>query len=67
MCYIVIMLNNRLKYYELGLTQLKVWVDEELKKDFQIQCLKEGTNMTAEIEKLLRQYLSDRKISGATR
>ena len=61
------MLNNRLKYYELGLTQLKVWVDEELKKDFQIQCLKEGTNMTAEIEKLLRQYLSDRKISGATR
>lgn len=40
-------------------TQLKVWVDEKLKTDFQISCLKKGSNMTAEIEKLLRQYLSD--------
>lgn len=51
------MLNNRLKYYELGQTQLKVWVDEKLKTDFQIACLKKGSNMTAEVEKLLRQYL----------
>lgn len=50
-----------------NLTQLKVWVPENLKRDFQIHCLKTGSNMTAEIEKLLRQYLSDRKISGATR
>ena len=50
-----------------NLTQLKVWVAEDIKRDFQIQCLKEGTNMTAVIDTLLRQYLSDRKISGATR
>jgi hypothetical protein len=40
-------------------TQLKVWVDEKLKTDFQISCLKKGSNMTAEIEKLLRQYLNE--------
>lgn len=40
-----------------SLTQLKVWVDEKLKTDFQISCLKKGSNMTAEVEKLLRQYL----------
>lgn len=53
------MLNQRIKYYELGQTQLKVWVDEKLKTDFQISCLKKGSNMTAEVEKLLRQYLSN--------
>lgn len=40
-----------------NLTQLKVWVDGNLKSDFQIACLKKGSNMTAEVEKLLRQYL----------
>ena len=48
---------NAQKYYDLGQTQLKVWVDEKLKTDFQISCLKKGSNMTAEVEKLLRQYL----------
>jgi hypothetical protein len=43
----------------VNLTQLKVWVPENLKKDFQIHCLKTGSNMTAEIEKLLRQYLKN--------
>jgi Trp operon repressor len=43
--------------YLKGQTQLKVWVDEKLKTDFQISCLKRGSNMTAEVEKLLRQYL----------
>lgn len=54
------MLNQSINSnYLKGQTQLKVWVDEKLKTDFQISCLKKGSNMTAEIEKLLRQYLSE--------
>ena len=40
-----------------NLTQFKVWVDKKLKAEFQISCLKKGSNMTAETDKLLRQYL----------
>lgn len=53
--------NNYLK----GQTQLKVWVDEKLKTEFQISCLKKGSNMTAEIEKLLRQYLKNELTDNA--
>lgn len=51
------------KYYDLGQTQLKVWVDEKLKKDFQIQCLKMGSNMTVEVEALLRQFMKQYELS----
>lgn len=58
LCYFITMLNevNNNKGFE-GLTQLKVWVNENLKRDFQITCLKMGSNMTAEVDKLLRQFL----------
>lgn len=42
-------------------TQLKVWVPTELKKEFQLHCLKADTNMTSVTVKLLRTYLEKNK------
>lgn len=54
---------NEINSNNVGQTQLKVWVDEKLKRDFQIQCLKMGSNMTVEVEALLRQFMKQYELS----
>lgn len=43
-------------------TQLKVWVPVELKKEFQMHCLRTDTNMTSAIVGLLQKYLAENKV-----
>lgn len=43
------------------MTQLKVWIPLQDKLDFQVACLKAGSNMTIEIGDLIRQFLRDKK------
>lgn len=57
MCYIITMMNEN----NVEQTQLKVWVPLELKKEFQMHCIRTNTNMTSTIVELLQMYLEKNK------
>lgn len=43
------------------MTQLKVWIPRKDKIDFQVECTKDGTNMTVVFGDLVRQYLKEKR------
>jgi len=42
-------------------TGLFIKLDEKLKKDFQIECIKDGKPMTEMIQDMIANYLKNRK------